>query len=229
MDLTPTRQMTMWSGLDVRTESPEDLRTIEQFYRDSYLKEVGKNYLDLRFGHLYELLATGRGSRDSRFLTAFELTDGQATAKNVQDEESVNVPSAPAVWQSALTTSWSLIYRRVAETGPEAVTPYAIYMVGVNPPAGLTPEELVEFNDFYTNVHMPEVAERRHCLRASRYELYRELKSPVKRRPQFLAIYELDEKAASNKRHIGGPYASGPEVWRKHTTPWRLWYQRLPD
>jgi hypothetical protein len=56
--------------------------------------------------------------------------------------------------------TWSLLYRRVAETGPAVVAPYAIYLLGVNPPGDATEEDLAIFNDFYTNVHMPEVAER---------------------------------------------------------------------
>jgi hypothetical protein len=87
-----------------------------------------------------------------------------------------------------------------------------------------------EFNAFYTDVHLPEVAERRHALRATRHELVREVKPPYQRAPQFLAVYEVDEQAASHRRHVGPPYATGPEVWQQHKTPWRLWYRRLaPD
>jgi hypothetical protein len=115
----------------------------------------------------------------------------------------------------------------VAEIGPAVVAPYAIYLLGVNPPAGATDQDLDVFNDFYTNVHLPEVAERRHALRAVRYELLREVRPPYQGAPRFLAVYEVDEEAASNRRHVGPPYSAGPEVWQGHTTPWRLWYRRL--
>ena len=85
------------------------------------------------------------------------------------------------------------------------------------------------FNEFYTNVHVPEVLGRRHGLRAARYELCRELLHPEEGCPRFVAIYEVDEKAAAITRHIGGGYSRGPEVWRKHKTPWRLWYRLLPE
>jgi hypothetical protein len=115
----------------------------------------------------------------------------------------------------------------MVETGPASVAPYAIYLLGVNPPEGSTDEELDVFNEFYTNVHLPEVAERRHALRAVRYELLRELRPPYQGAPRFLAAYEVDEGASSVRRHVGPPYAKGPDVWQRHTTPWRLWYRRL--
>jgi hypothetical protein len=105
--------------------------------------------------------------------------------------------------------------------------PYAIYLLGVNPPVDATEGELEVFNDFYTNVHLHEVAERRHALRATRHELRREIRPPYNGAPRFLAVYEVDEESASNRRHSGPPYTAGPEVWQGHTTPWRLWYRLL--
>jgi len=83
------------------------------------------------------------------------------------------------------------------------------------------------FNDFYTNVHLVEVAERRHALRAVRFELVDEIKAPYLGAPKFLATYEVDETSASQRRHVGPPYSTGPVAWQRHTTPWRLWYRRL--
>jgi hypothetical protein len=123
--------------------------------------------------------------------------------------------------------SWSLQYRRVTVTGPPATRPYAIYLLGVNPPVEATESDLDVFNDFYTNVHLPEVAERRHALRATRFELVEEIRPPYKGAPRFLAAYEVDEEGAANRRHVGPPYAVGPEIWQRHTTPWRLWYRLL--
>ena len=99
--------------------------------------------------------------------------------------------------------------------------------MGVNPPEDASDAELVTFNDFYTNVHLVEVAERRHALRAVRYELVEEIKAPYLGAPRFLAAYEVDEKSAAQRRHVGPPYSSGPAVWQRHSTPWRLWYRRL--
>ncbi len=87
--------------------------------------------------------------------------------------------------------------------------------------------ELATFNDFYTNVHLVEVAERRNALRAVRYELLEEVQPPYLGAPRYLAVYEVDESSASHRRHVGPPYSRGPAVWQRHTTPWRLWYRRV--
>lgn len=156
----------------------------------------------------YELLAVAaRGFRPPSFLSVVHGEAGRA--------------------YEGFSLTWSLQYRHVAETVPQVMRPYAIYLLGVNPPVDATERELEVFNDFYTNVHLPEVAERRHALRATRHELLREIRPPYQGAPRFLAVYEVDEQSASNRRHSGPPYAAGPEVWQRHTTPWRLWYRLL--
>lgn len=169
----------------------------------------------------YELLAVAsRGVRPPRFLTAADLPDERAGPDH--DPAGDVEPAVPALEQT-----WSLLYRRLTETGPPDVAASAIYLLGVNPPPGATDDELEIFNDFYTNVHLPEVAARRHALRAARYELVREVRAPHRGAPRYLAIYEVDQAGASARRHVGPPYARGPEVWQRHKTPWRFWYRRL--
>jgi hypothetical protein len=156
----------------------------------------------------YELLAVAaRGFRPPTFLS---VVNGEAERA-----------------YEGFSLTWSLQYRQVAETGPRVTSPFAIYLLGVNAPVDSTEEELEIFNEFYTNVHLPEVAERRHALRATRHELRREIRPPYNGAPQFSAVYEVDEASASNRRHSGPPYSAGPDVWQRHTTPWRLWYRLL--
>ena len=168
----------------------------------------------------YELLAVAaRGFRPPQFLTVRDVpAHAQGHDKGV---------GAGAASSEVLRQTWSVEYRQLADTGPEQVAPHAIYLLGVNPPEGATDEELEIFNDFYTNVHLPEVAERRHALRAVRFELVRAMKPPYQGAPRFLAVYEVDEAGASNRRHVGPPYSTGPDVWQRHKTPWRLWYRRV--
>jgi hypothetical protein len=202
--MTPAGPVTAWSGWDVRGGAAADTAEAlaHSFPRGSDAEEA------------YELLAVAaRGFRPPRFLS---IADLPGTGDDDYGEEG----------REGLRTTWSLLYRRVAETGPALAAPYGIYLLGVNPPADMTDADLEVFNDFYTNVHMPEVAERRHALRGVRYELLREIRPPYQGAPQFLAVYEVDEAGASNRRHIGPPYTSGPEVWQRHRTPWRLWYRR---
>jgi hypothetical protein len=202
--MTPSARTSIWTGWDVRGGSSAQIEPDGAFAGYSPSGEVH-----------YELLAVaGRGFRPPRFLT---VADAEAPADTSGAKERDVV----------LRQVWSLEYRQVAETAPSASTPHAIYLLGVNPPEDASDAELEEFNDFYTNVHLPEVAERRHALRAVRFELVRILKAPYPVAPRFLATYEVDEAGASNRRHVGPPYSSGPDVWQRHTTPWRLWYRRL--
>ena len=172
----------------------------------------------------YELLAvTARGFRPPKFLTITEVP---------QDDtpwEHDATLGARGPGGTELRQTWSLLYQLIAESNPRKSAPNAIYLLGVNPPPDATEDELEVFNDFYTNVHLREVAERRHALRAARYELLRELKAPFKGAPQFLAVYELDEEGASQRKHVGPPYSPGPAVWQGHRTPWRLWFRRIGD
>jgi hypothetical protein len=197
--------VTAWSGWDVRGGATVDAS--ESIFRSL----PGASGSEVA----YELIAVAaRGFRPPRFLSVSDLP---GASSDVHAEEA----------REGLRLTWSLSYRRVAETGPAMVTPYAIYLLGVNPPVDATDADLNVFNDFYTNVHMPEVADRRHALRAVRYELLRALRPPYQGAPQFLAVYEVDEAGASKRRHVGPPYTAGPEVWQRHRTPWRLWYRRL--
>lgn len=158
---------------------------------------------------LYELLAVaGRGFRPPELLTI---------ARTGSED--------PPWGHDAEGQAWTLLYHTVAETKPRESVPYGIYLLGVNPPAGATDEDLEAFNDFYTNIHLREVAERRHALRAVRYELVRTVRAPFKGAPRFLAVYEVDEESASQRRHAGPPYSPGPPAWQGHRTPWRLWFR----
>ena len=194
--------LTRWTGWDVRGGASADGSGDEQFTRSAPQ--------DPATGAHFELLAlAGRGFRPPKFLSEVHGSRGED-------------PDRPG-----LRLTWSLDYRLVAETAPAEVAPFAVYLLGVDPPDDATDEDLVVFNDFYTNVHLPEVAERRNALRAVRYELVEAIRPPYQGAPRFLAVYEVDEESAANRRHSGPKYSSGPDVWQRHTTPWRLWFRRL--
>ena len=206
--MSPLNAMTLWTGWDPSQGSSS--APPEEFARS----------LDVGGEVLYELLAlAGRG-----FRPPVHLTVGDAPPRDETTGSDVASSS-----QGGFRRSWSVEYRGIAETAPASVTPYAIYLLGVDPPNDATDAELETFNDFYTNVHLREVAERRGALRAERFERVRVILAPAKGAPRFLAVYEVDEAGASRRRHVGPPYSKGPEVWQRHTTPWRLWYRRITE
>jgi hypothetical protein len=198
------RAFTSWSGWDPRKGVNADPHAVEEFERTApaFPSDEAR----------YELLAVaGRGFRPPGFLVSVE---------HDRDE-----PTDMAY--TGLRQTWATSYRQIAETSPATGEEFAIYLLGVNPPPDVSANDLDVFNDFYTNVHLVEVAERRHALRAVRYELIEEVRPPYLGAPRFLAAYEVDESSAAQRRHVGPPYSSGPDVWQRHTTPWRLWYRRL--
>jgi hypothetical protein len=201
-------QGTFWMGWDLRTgtHAKPDATDLFEKTAPAYPSAEAR----------YELIAVAaRGFRPPHFVTSIDV-------ESDQERDSSSATEYPGLRQT-----WSTLYRRIAETGPSLARPFAIYLLGVNPPADASAKDLDVFNDFYTNVHLVEVAERRRALRAMRYELLEEVRPPYQGAPRFLAAYELDEKSASNRRHVGPPYSAGPDVWQRHTTPWRLWYRRL--
>lgn len=201
-------ELTSWAGWDARGGRNADPHAGEEFERSAPVYPNAETR--------YELLAVaGRGFRPPGFLVSIDLDRSDQPASHVPSE------------YPGLRQTWSLLYRRIAETSPAKEKPFAIYLLGVNPPADLSTHDLKVFNDFYTTVHLVEVAERRHALRAVRYELVEEVRAPYLGAPQFLATYEVDEASASQRRHTGPPYSSGPDAWQRHTTPWRLWYRRV--
>jgi hypothetical protein len=208
--VTSVGTVTRWTGWDVRGGASADPSAAVAFAQSAPR--------DRARGAHYELIAVAaRGFRPPKLLSTVDLAEGAASDPGREAEPD----------REGLRQVWSLLYRRITETGPPVVDPYAIYLLGVNPPVDTSDDDLEVFDDFYTNVHLPEVAERRHALRAVRYELVSEVRPPYRGAPRFLAVYEVDEESASNRRHAGPAYSSGPEVWQRHTTPWRLWYRRL--
>jgi hypothetical protein len=202
--------VTLWTGWDVRAGASADPEAAEVFARSAPT--------DPGVDAHYEFLAVAaRGFRPPKFVTTADASVVHQTGDQVAPDED----------HRGLRQVWSVLYQQVAETTPATVAPYAIYLLGVNPPTGATEADLDVFNDFYTNVHLPEVAERRHALRAAQFERLQEVRPPYKGAPQYLAAYEVDEAAAAVRRHVGPPYSAGPDVWQRHTTPWRLWYRRL--
>jgi hypothetical protein len=107
-------------------------------------------------------------------------------------------------------------------------------MVGMNIPADATPQQEREFDQFYTHTHVPEVVTNNAgFLTGRRYELVdRSLNGP-----RFLAVYEVATEAdahahlnrAANPTGSSVRYSTGPEVWQKHDTLWRLMYKPVAE
>jgi hypothetical protein len=219
---------TTWSGIDVHTDDDGAVAEIAEFYATSYQAAITANYPSVTDVERYELLATDRhGGFGAKLLTALTWEGEPKIEEDAAQSTSALLRDAPATWRGGTSTSWSLLYRYIDETGPATDPPYAIYLVGVNPPKSMSDEDRAAFIEFYTSVHVPEVAKRRHCTRATVYELDRELLVADEGAPQFLGAYEVADAASVVTRHVGFGYTRGPAAWEKHKTPWRLWYRSV--
>jgi hypothetical protein len=235
-----------WIGMDVRTEDPDELAVFNSFYNDVHMPEV-VNGNGFALGHRYELLAPDpRGDFGPRYLAMYEIP-GEEGVKAYLDRQNQprenrtgSYTQGPPIWLETQVVRWRMIWRKLADSGPPTV-PDTVFMVGIDAPEGASDEELLEFNDFYTNIHMHEAAKNMGYVRASRFELEKELLHPEPGCPQFCAVYEGDEARTAHTVDAGPtvnphpvevpegerPYSQGPQVWRDHTTPWRLAYRRV--
>ena len=127
-----------------------------------------------------------------------------------------------------------MIWRRLESSGHSDGPPHAIYLVGMNVPKDTDEAGLSEFNEFYANVHVPEVIAFLGFRNGTRFELHREFDHPAPGCPRFCAAYEADEDATGFllRRDAGSAsgaptLSSGPTTWEKHDTLWRLVYCRI--
>ena len=229
-----------WVGMDTAAgTSTEDLAKFNDFYTNTHMREVLAANPGFIRATRYELSEPDpRGDFGPRWLVAYEM-ESEAAAKGYiarNDGPPEGRPSytpGPASWRQT-ETRWRLIWRRFAPAGGElgAAAPY-LYFVAMNVPPDTDQQGLTEFNDFYTNIHVPEVVALNRFLRGTRYELHREFRHPAPGSPRFLAVYEGDEAAIGARAEraanpgAAGRLSSGPPTWEAHDTLWRLWYRRI--
>ncbi|WP_131740928.1 DUF4286 family protein [Actinomadura roseirufa] len=226
-----------WIALDFHSTDPADLARFNRFYDETHIPEVLGRYPGFASAHRYGLqVPDERGDFGAAYLAAYEVEDERAAdaylAQTTSPPETRPSYSAdPPLWPDLLTHRWRVIYEKVAETSPATGTPEAIYIIGIDPPADIG-DELAEFDDFYTNVHLPEATAIGGFDRGTRYALRHTLEYPEPGCPRYLVVYELatatDERIQETLRLLrAGTWTPGPTSWTRHTTPWRLWYRNI--
>jgi hypothetical protein len=224
--ITAADQFALWSGFDVKTDKAKDVARIDHFFKEGYESAISNRYPAIIDSQRFELLAPDRhGGFGAKYLTLHTWESLKAFDQDTR--QPLELGGAAPSWDNGVEIRWAVTYRQFFETTAPVARPLAIYLAGVDPPPGTTEEDLAFFVDFYCGVHIPEVAARRGCSRASAHELDRVLVSPPEGVPLFLGDYEVVEESKVITKHIGFGYKKGPTVWEKHKTPWRLWYRRL--
>ena len=229
-----------WVGMNTQPDTSEaELAKFNDFYSNTHAHEVVANNPGFFRATRYELLdGDPRGNFGPRWLVIYEM-DGKDAAQGYIDrndgppEGRPAYTAGPAAWQT-YEPWWRLMWKRLVPEHGElgaGEAPY-LYFVAMNVPPDTDAKGLQEFNDFYTNIHVPEVVDISAFRSGVRYELHKELKHPEPGSPQFLAVYEADDKSrqrmAERRANPGGAkLSSGPPTWEAHDTLWRLWYKRI--
>jgi len=230
-----------WVGMNTPVDgSDAELAEFNDFYSNVHVHEVvGANPGFIRATR-YELHEQdARGDFGPRWLAVYEM-DGEAAATAYVErndgppEGRPQYTPGPSLWQR-YQPWWRLIWDRfVPKEGDlgSAGAPY-LFLVGMDVPKDTSAKDLADFNEFYTNTHVPEVVAAGDYMRGSRFELRNGLRHPEPGSPQFLAVYEGDERAiASRAKRAANPappgsFSSGPPAWEAHITAWRLLYRRI--
>ena len=229
-----------WVGMNTPADATDaELAEFNDFYSNVHAHEVvGSNPGFIRATR-YELEnQDARGDFGPRWLAVYEMDSEKAANtylewNNGPPEKRPQYTPGPPLWQR-YEGWWRLIWHRlVPEQGDlgSGAAPF-IYLVGMDVPEGTTAEELQGFNRFYTETHVPEVVAVGDFLRGSRFEIWQDLRHPEPGSPQFLAVYEGQEKALATRARRAAnpgdsPLSSGPPVWEAHVTAWRLMYRRI--
>ncbi|MFI0412263.1 hypothetical protein [Actinomadura sp. 3N508] len=227
-----------WIALDFAGSDPADVARFNRFYDETHVPEVFARHPGFVAAHRYALqVPDSRGDLGATYLAAYEVeseeaADAYLAGTDTGDGTRPAYTDDPPLWPDLLTHRWRVVYEKVAETSPSAGVPDGIYIIGIDPPADIG-DGLAEFEEFYTNVHVPEAASIGGFSRATRYALRHAIEHPEPGCPRYLAVYELadasDEKVLATLRTLlkAKTWTPGPASWPRHTTPWRLWYRNI--
>ncbi len=207
-----------WVGMNTQPgTSAEELAKFDDFYSHTHAPEVLRSNPGFQQAYRYELCEPDpRGDFGPRWLAVYEMDDEEAAKGYIGRD--AGPPEGRPIYTpgpEAFRTYqgwWRLIWQRIAPREGDLSTraPY-IYMVGMNVPPDTTEAGLAQFNEFYTNIHVPEVVALDHFRSGVRYELYRALRHPEPGAPRFLAVYEADEASkAAHDRRVANPAGSAP-------------------
>lgn len=228
-----------WVGIDtdLSTASEIDLAEFDEFYTQVHLPEVLQANPGFVLAARYRLEAPDpRGDFGPMWLAVYGIAD---TAGAEGYLARANDPAAlrpaftrgPAVW-SGMSARWRILWRQVFSQGGRSAAPDTIMLIGMDPPQDSTPQDLVDFNEFYSHTHIPEVLGGGPFVAATRFErLEAFLHKQPDGCPRFCAVYEGSGEATPPPRQAGPPppMAEGPSSWERRETTWRLRYRRVSE
>lgn len=219
-------------GEDLPGLSQEELVAFNDNYSQVHLPDVVSHNEGFLRGTRYQLIGPDpRGDLGPGWLTVYELGGEEAVASYLHRAGAGDTPLGSPPDDRGGRVRWHLVWQRypgyhgaIGRWG----RPY-LYLIGMDVPPGTSDAELRAFNQFYDELHVPEVVSVLGYEQGLRFELVRGLTHPEPGCPRFMATYAGDEKAI--RRAAEGIPADairldGPQAWNNRRTQWRLLYRR---
>jgi hypothetical protein len=169
-------------------------------------------------------------------LTIYELADEAAVQEYARRND------GPAEGRNRYTRNpirasnaggWRHFWRRVAPGSGSLADEDStmLRLIANQPRPDIDPFRLAEFNQYYTDMHVPGIVDANGWLRGTRFELVRDFVKDQYGVPRFLAVYEGNEESSARQaaRHALGQTTEipGPKSWDERTSHWRFRYRRL--
>ncbi len=220
--------------------SADEIVNFKENYVQTEVPAIVESHPGMLFAITYEQIEYDPDLLKGPHLLTFYDVEDEATAVAYAKELAAQSP-APFI---------SLVWKQVEDaTGTPSVNggPF-IYLSGQSPAPGTDEQGEKDYNDLYTNHHIPELVGCCHFLWGVRYKLHTEVTHPAPGAPKYLALYEASPTSfrpagagawmcaprgtyeADPKIHIPEPengFTVGPPSWVNRVVTWRLSYARV--
>jgi hypothetical protein len=235
-----TSPIMYWVGMDLAESTPDEVAEFKRHYGEVHRIEVVERNPGFVTSHQYELhMPDPRGKHGPRFLTIYEIASEAALADYLERHEGPHAKNmgwspGPDVWRDKRSTVWRLMWRQQLQFGIPSDSPDTLRVIGMDPGPGSDARAIAEYDDYYSNVHVPDIMTSTPFDHAARYELAQELPPRPADAPRYCAMYEcgadktekLDAvRAARTAAAVVRP--PGPVAWENRDTKWRLTYRRI--
>lgn len=237
----PYLQMTT---IDPAPETPaEVLADFSRYYTEVHTPDVVRNNPGIRRAYRYELsIPDPNGAFGVKWLSVYEwehrhgaqvfVVRGEAPGGSWRPDYLPEPPIWSAIGRGP--KQWGrLMCNRLAESGAPQSPPAAILMEGFDAAQGASPADAAALRDYFTANHPLAAANGKSFSRVTKYELEELGTKPVppNDKPQYLAVYEIDEAtlASFGGKVVAPAEQPGPAPWQSRRVAWRHVYRRISE
>ena len=141
--------------------------------------------------HRYDLFAGDNGEECARYLAIYEFDNKNALAAFRQCPEfAVGSKDFEKNWPGIGNIIWGGAYEPHKFLERKKGGDSTLFIVATD----CRPEKATEYNQWYSDIHLPMLFEFKGITRASRYNLYEQKGDNKGKSSKYLAIYEFDSK-----------------------------------